>query len=686
MRVELPPEPVHFVNRDEERERALGAVSQWRSRSRPLVVALSGSGGLGKTELAGLIARALLDRRTFTDGVLSVDLDDFRADGVLDPGDVLSQLLHSLDVAPDQVRAPYAARCRQYWNRTSEAKLVLVLDNARYASEVVPLFPASGGSVVIVTSHGPLHDLEAGAAVDLALPPLEERAAVELLELIVRDDRLAADPEAARAVVRLCDGLPAALHVAGRWVRTHRLRPLSRILTDLQAELEEKGVSGVEHIWDAAYEDLSRPAALLYRLLPHHPGETFTLHSAVALSGLEAEDCQDALEELDRAGLLDLRLLSLTVAGQMRLPGPQRGHALRRSRREEGDAGGVVDEAQARLLRWFVRQAQLADRFAAGRRLTVVDLFDPVPGVPDVPLADPEAAGEDGSRGGRAERAERAEQAERAERAARWLDEERHVLFACSRLAHGRGMDAEAVALSEPVWTHALDRPHQSEVVEVFRRAVDSAVRHGGNAAWLVRTRCQLARPLWESQRLSEAQEQIDGAMSALELLGDSERDRKLAASVLEHRGMLKGARGEWGAARDDFSGSRDLHRAIPNPYGVLLQTYRMGEAAANAGDLEMARRLLSEAHTGFVERKRERLIGRSAFALAGALHRLGRAEEARELYLRSLAQADKRRSGFDLARVHDALAELDAAEGDLAQAEEHRTAARNLRRGNGLL
>ncbi|MEK8170638.1 hypothetical protein NKH77_16760 [Streptomyces sp. M19] len=27
---------------------------------------------------------------------------------------------------------------------------------------------------MIVTSHGPLHDFEAGAAVDLALPPLDE--------------------------------------------------------------------------------------------------------------------------------------------------------------------------------------------------------------------------------------------------------------------------------------------------------------------------------------------------------------------------------------------------------------------------------------------------------------------------------------------------------------------------------
>ncbi|WP_243744934.1 tetratricopeptide repeat protein [Streptomyces hainanensis] len=670
MRVELPPEPLNFVNRDEEQERAVRAVMEWRSRSRPPIIVLRAPTGLGKTELANRIARTLSGRFPITD-VLSVDFEDFRVGDSVDPGDVLSRLLKSLGVEPDKVEVQFAARCAQYWRRTSGAKLILLLDNVRHASDVVPLLPASGGSVVIVTSHGPLHEFEAGAVEDVALPPLDERAATELLELIVRDNRLAADPEAARAVVQLCDGLPAALHVAGQLVRAHQLRPLSRLLADLRAELDEKGVSGVEHVWDTAYAGLSHPAALLYRLLPHHPGGTFTLYSATALSGLGPEVCQDALDELHRAGLLDLRLLSLTAGGQMRLLGPLRAHALRRSRREVADS--EVAEAQVRLLRWFVRQAQLADRFAAGRRLTVVDVLHPVSSVPDVPLEDPKATEDKRVR------------AVRAERAAHWLYEERHVVFACSRLAHARGMDTEVVALSEPVWTHALDHPHQSEVLEVLRRAVDSAVRHGGNAGWLVRTRCQLARALWESGALSEAEVQIDRAMSAAQLLGGSERDRKLAASAVEHRGMLKGARGEWSSALEDFTGSRELHRAIPNPYGILLQTYRMGEANAKVGDLETACRLLSEAHAGFVAKERERLIGRSAFALAGVLHQLGRTDEARALYVESLGQADRRRAGFDLARVHDALGDLDTAEGRLMEAEAHRTTARTLRRRNGL-
>ncbi|MFE5022868.1 tetratricopeptide repeat protein [Streptomyces sp. NPDC056656] len=669
MRVELPPEPAHFVDRDEQRGRVLRAVEEWRGRSRPLVVTLSGPGGVGKTELAHLVARVLRDR--FPDGVLSADLDDFRLSGIVDTGDVLAQLLESLGTDPTLLAARFKARCKQYWSKTADARLILIVDNARYASEIVPLLPASGGSLVIVASHGPLPDLEDGAAVGLPLPPLEEWAATELLGLVVQDPRLAADPETVRTLVRLCDGMPAALHVAGRWVRTHRLRPLARLVMQLRGELDEKGIPGVEQVWDTAYDGLSRPAALLYRLLPHHPGATFTPDSATALLGLGPDTAEEALEELDRAGLLDLRPALGPGDGRMRLLGPLRAHALRRSRRDARD--GEVGESLTLLLRWFVRQAQRADRFAAGRRLTVVEEFDARAGAPDVPLEDP------------AEAEDPAVKAERAERASHWLYEERHALFALVRLAHEREWDAEVVALSETIWTFALDHPHQSDVVGAFRLAVASAVRRGGHASWLVRTRCQLARYLWESGLHDEAERELDSAEAALGLLGDDQRDRKLAASTIEFRGMLHGVRGEWRAAVTHFTRSRDMHLAIPNPYGAMLQTYRLGEAEAALGELETAHRLLSEAHAEAAGQHRERMTRRTGFALAGVLCRLGRTAEARPLYEESLRGARQRRSGFDQARIHDAMAALADAEGRSAEAVQHEAAARDIRRRNGL-
>ncbi|MEV8017535.1 hypothetical protein AB0O76_14565 [Streptomyces sp. NPDC086554] len=669
MRVELPPEPVHFVNRHDERERALRAVEDWRGRSRPLVVSLSGPAGLGKSELAYLIARTVRDQ--YSDGVLTIDLDDFRLDGVLDPGDVLAQLLQSLDVEPGLVARQFQARCRQYWSRTADLRLVLIVDNARYASEIVPLLPASGASLVIVASHGPLYDLEDGAAVDLQLTPLAEQAATELLELIVRDDRLAADPAAVRALVSLCDGLPAALHVAGRWIRSHRLRSLSRLIPELQGEWNEKGVPGVERVWDAAYNALSDVAARLYRLLPHHPVASFTPNSATALLGLGPDACREALEELDRAGVLDLRATPGREEGRMRLPGPLHAHALRRSHRDAGT--DEVREAQIRVLSWYVRQAQRADRFAAGPRLVVTDRIELATDAPDVALPDPQAAPDDASR------------TAAAERATQWLFDERHAVFGCVRLAHALGMDAETVALSEPVWTYALDHPGQAEVVDVFRLAVDAAVRHGGSAAWLVRTRCQLARPLWESGEFAAAGDELDAAASAARLLGGSGQDRKLAASVIEFQGMLKGARGDWAAAVGDFANSRDVHRAIPNPYGVMLQTYRMGEARMRLGETDAAYALLAEAHEAAREQVRERMTRRTGFALAGALRRLGRGPEAQRLYEEALQGARGRGSGFDQARVHDAMADLAAEEGRSGDAEEHREAAHEIRRRNGL-
>ncbi|MFF0964075.1 tetratricopeptide repeat protein [Streptomyces sp. NPDC003703] len=668
--MQLPPEPACFVDREEQRERVLRAVRERAAGGdRPLLVTLSGPQGMGKTELARLLARVLRDE--FPDGVLSVDLDDFRMGGAADPADVLAQLLESLDVEPAFLAPQFKARCNQYWSKTAGARLVLIVDNARYASEIVPLLPASGGSLVIVTSHSPLRDLEDGAALGIALPPLEERAATELLELVVRDPRLAADPDSVRALVRLCEGLPAALHVAGGWVRGHRLRPLSRLVPQLHSTWEESGVPGVERFWDTVYDGLSPTAALLYRLLPHHPALTFTADSATALLGRGPEACEDALEELDRAGLLDLSEVLSAADGRMRLPGPLRAHARRRSRRDAG--GGEAEEALTRLLRWLVRQFQRADRFAAGSRLLVGDAFPALAGAPDAPLADPAQA--DGPE----------ERAARSDRASAWLYEERHALFAAVRLAHERGLDAEAVALSEPVWTYALDHPHQSDVIGALRLAVACAVRDGGRPAWLVRTRCQLARHLWEAGLLSEAAEQLDHAEAALAGLGGGERDRKLGASLVEFRGMLHGAGGDWARAAAEFARSRAMNLAIPNPYGAMLQTYRLGEARAKLGELEEARELLAEAHGMAVEEKRERMTRRTGFALAGVLHRLGRTAEARPLYEDSLRAAVRRRSGFDEARVHDALAGLAQNEGRSAEAAEHRTAARDIRRHNGL-
>lgn len=646
MAYQLPPAVPHFVDRQDERYRALHGVEGWRGRARPLVVAVSGGHGIGKTELAFEIAREMQDR--YPDGVVYIDLNDLRHRGVIEVGDALVHLLDSLEVEPELVGQTFNARCAQYWSQTRGKRLAVVIDNARFGSEVVPLLPASGASMVIVTSQGPLYDLEDGAAVELALGPLEEADAADLLWRVTGDARLAAEPEAFDGMLRLCSGMPEALRVAGHWIRRRHRRPLSRLLAELTSELHEKGLPEVERVWDAAYRSLGPNGALLYRLLAVSPGPSFTPAAAVALLGRGQDAGDEALEELEEAGLLEARDVQSTGDERKRLPDLLRAHARRRAH-EDGDEQELA-EARQRIVCWYLRQAQRADRLAAGDRMVLAPRTARLAGTPDVEFA------------GKAH-------------AHRWLEAERHALYECVRTGYALGADDQAWALCEPLWTHFLEHPHYADALDAFGTGLAAAQR-AGDARAVVRMRCQLARPLWEQGSTAEAGRELERALRAVESTGD----RKLQASVIEFNGMLHGVLGDWAAAAADFGASLRIHTEIVNPYGVMLLSYRLGQAVAELGEPQRAAELLEQAHASAVELERERMIARTGLALAGVLVGLGRGGEARALCEAALADARQRGSGYDEARVLDVLAAVADEAGDTAEAQTRRAAARAVR------
>ncbi|MFJ3799952.1 tetratricopeptide repeat protein [Streptomyces sp. NPDC090088] len=658
MTYQIPPEAACFVDREPEQARAFGAFAEGNDRSRPLCLVLKGLAGVGKTELAFRIARHVRDR--YPDGVLYVDLDEWRRDGAVEVDDVLRELLRSLGVGAEWLERSFQARRKQYWTRTDGKRLLVVIDNARYGAEVVPLLPASGRSLVIITSQGPLYDLEDGAVLELPLGPLDDGYALDLLRQVVDDPRLAAEPEAAAGLVRLCSGLPAALHVAGRWMRRHRRRPLERLLAELTTELHDKGVAVVERVWDAAYTTLSPHTQTLYRLLAAAPSTSFTTDSATALLGMGREKAEEALEELESAGLLDLH------SERIRLPELLRAHAARCAERDGADDLECA-EGQRRIVHWYLRQAQRADTAAAGTRLTLAAAVPPIENSPDVSLA-PSAPNETA-----------------ASRALGWLQTERLALYGCVRIAYTLRLDEEAWALCEPLWTHYLDHPYSSDLVETFRTAVLAAQRAGQVPA-LIRMRCQLARPLWERGDVPGAQEQLEKALAAAETLSDTDTDRKLAASVTEFHGMFRQAQGDWAGAATDFQTALETHRTLNNTYGVMLQTYRWGQALAGAEQWEPAAPLLEQAHTMARDLGRERMTARTAFALGQVLHRLGRTDQARALYDEALTGAVKRSAQQDQAAIHDCLATLAQDTADETQAAQHRETAAIIRRRNGAL
>jgi len=666
MTVELPAGPKPFVNRVEERAQAERAVREGVGQGRTVALSLSGPPGVGKSALAYRIGWALHEAGGFAH-VLCVDLNDYRTpDGWLDTGDVLTQLLESLEVEPQSVKAAFGPRCRQFRAVTSRTRVVLVLDNARYGSEVADLLPASDG-VVIVTSHRPLYDLDGGAGLDVPVGPLDDGAAGELLAGIVADGRLAADPEAAGALLRLCEGSPSALRIAACTVRRHGLRPLSRLLDEVRGALDEQIAPVVERVLDVGYGELSAQAALLYRLLSVHPGPTFTRASAAALLGMGTDAVDAGLEELHGEGLADVREAFGDPCARLRMSQAQRAH----SRSKAGAGEDERARAQERFLRWETRQWQQSDLLTVGERLRVQKLVEVVPGAPDVPFADPGAAVTD------------EERAERLRRVVRWQYGDRHVLFASVRLAHALGQDDVCVALCECAWTYAQDHPPKADLIDLFRLGRDSAVR-AGDVSGIVRMSCQVARWLWELDTTA-AEAEMTAALTAAGLLGDEDADTKLRASAIEFRGMLDSALGELDSAAARFAEARGLHESIGNDYGVLLQNYRLGQALAKSGDLTEAERLLAQAHTSAGALRRERMTARTGFALGHVLRDRGRTEEARRLYREALDSARRRESGFDEARVHSEFAELEERAGDPEGAARHRAAASAIRLRNGL-
>ncbi|GAA1927905.1 hypothetical protein [Streptantibioticus ferralitis] len=646
---QLPPAPVHFENRQAEQERIARAAESHANHAGPLVVALTGIGGIGKTALGFHVARQLSGR--YPDGVLYVDLDDLRRDGVVEVADAAGELLTGLGVSPDWLERSFAGRSKQYWTCTRNKRLIVVIDNARYGAEAVPLLPASAGSLVIVASQGPLYDLDGVAAVEVPVNPLAVGDAVRLLGHIVDDPRLAAEPDAVAELARGCAGLPAALLVAGQWVRKYRRRNLSRLVAELTAELHERGIPMVEAVWDAAYSGLGSAAAWLYCLLPQHRAPTITAPTAVALLGGGLQRAEDALEELELAGLLENRPEGYRMHDLLR------GHAERRAR--QSDPGGVRRaEVRRRLIRWYRRQSARADLLAAGPRMTFAAPEAAVPDVPDIEFS-----------GGT--------------QALRWLESHRLALYDCVRLAFETGLYEDAWSLCEPLWTHFLDHPHYADVTDAFRMGVAAADRLEFLPA-MVRMRCQLARPLWEQERYDEAAEQLRQAFGASESLGQSSQERKLNASVMEFGGLLKSEEGNLAGATADFEAARRVHTAIGNAYGVLLQTYLLGRTALSQGESERAVALLSEAHRMAREQGRERMTARSGFELGRALRRAGRAAEAGGLVRAALANSRERGSTFDEARILEELAALTDELGEPAGAEEYRTTAKLLAARSG--
>jgi len=364
---------------------------------RSRIAAVTGGGGLGKTTLALAAAHRLADR--FPDGQLFADLHGM--DPVpRSPVDVLAQWLADLGVTLDRIPEQAEARAAHFRSLLHGRRMLIVLDNVHRAAQVQPLLPAAPGCAVLITSRDRLGTLP--GCVRLELGPLPDFEALTLLENIVGEGRLRAEPTATGGILAACAGLPLALRIAGARLAIRpswAVEDLAARLADRRRVLDELSVAdlAVRANLDASHAYLTATApdlghgvdpAVVFRIAALVPASAFGVAEVVVLLGEEAgtreADVESALEHL-----VDIHLLTARGRGRYGFHDLIRAYALERL--EDAEPPERRDPALLRLIGWYADGFEAASA-VIGQTIGLLPAVA-VPGTPAPPaLPDRDAA------------------------------------------------------------------------------------------------------------------------------------------------------------------------------------------------------------------------------------------------------------------------------------------------------
>lgn len=281
---QLPPALPDFVSRAELLTELADVLTA--ARTRPPLVVVSGTAGLGKTSFVVQLAHQVRER--FPDGQLFATLhgDDTTA--------VLRQFLRALGVPAELVPATTGECSALLRDLLVGREVLLVVDNACAASQVRPFVPAEPGCAVLVTSRRSLAELEGARLVRLALFDPAESA--ELLT------RITGTPPG-EALVARCGGLPLALRIAGALLldRPHwTCDDLAARLSDERTRLDwlEAGDLDVRASFDASYRQLPQAHQKLFRRMGLLPAAPVPGWLAAALLDTAQDHAERVLEDL----------------------------------------------------------------------------------------------------------------------------------------------------------------------------------------------------------------------------------------------------------------------------------------------------------------------------------------------------------------------------------------------------
>ena len=349
---QLAPAPALFIDRHRELSELDELLGAERTTAHaPALIVISGLGGVGKSALALHWLHRIRDR--FPDGQLYADLRGSDQGQPVSVSEVLERFLRALGIAPERVPAELDEQVALFRSATAGRRLAVLLDNALSAAQVRSLLPASPYGLVCVTTRHRLSGLIVDGARFVELAPLAEDAATELLTRVVGEERVSAEPEAARELAGLCGMLPIALCASAARLASHRRRSIARLVRELRdarrrlsmLSLDEE--ISVQAALDVSYNGLPEDQARLYRLVGLHPGDDFTAEVAGAAAGVDPGEAADLLDALagDRFADITLELVRTKICKTL-------GERLGEPGAEHDDELGGSKVSSVRRLGW----------------------------------------------------------------------------------------------------------------------------------------------------------------------------------------------------------------------------------------------------------------------------------------------------------------------------------------------
>ncbi|MFD9812605.1 BTAD domain-containing putative transcriptional regulator [Streptomyces sp. NPDC059080] len=547
----LPRDTKDFTGRTGELRTLLATpVREGHATALPLSV-VHGMPGVGKTALIIHAAHRL--RTSYPDGLFYVDLRAYSDQPAYEPAEALAFLLRSAGV-PDPLPATLDERVARWREWTAHRRVLVVLDNARDADQIVPLLPGAASCRAIVASRNRFAELD--GATPLLLHELSLSEASALFTRVAGRSR-SSDAAALRRIMRICGGHPLTLQLLAGRLRhrdTWDLEYVAGRLARAADPLDEVG-ERVTAAFQLSFAELRPAARRLFRYAALHPGPDLTVDAAAALCAAPPEEIRRAADEL-----LDRHLVEEPVRDRLQLHDLLRAFGRRLCRVE------VPRYARRRalggLLSYYLTAADRAERAAHPGRRRALALDRESPYAPDF------AATGDGA----------------ADRATVWLTVERANLLAAARTAAAEF--PEFAVLFPLALVHSLKLWGVREVAAELLDAAVTLLRGTDDPAALARSlvaRADVLAQTDHAQALSCAAEAY--------ALFETVRDDHGRADASLQTGRAHLAAGRDGDCLRALERARELYRGTGDRYGVAESLNVQGASLIFGADYPRAMR-----------------------------------------------------------------------------------------------